>query len=89
MDNYGRQAKAYLPRLKVTGMTEPVVQIIDEKNGEIVYTLRIKRSNFQPKVFRPGEYTIKVGEPGSKQEKIFRHVPAKSHENAGELKAVF
>jgi hypothetical protein len=39
-----------------------VVQVIDESNGEVVYTLRIQGDSFRPKVFRSGAYTIKVGE---------------------------
>ncbi|MCK5000964.1 MAG: alkaline phosphatase D family protein [Anaerohalosphaera sp.] len=60
-DNYARKAVAWLPTLKFKGVENPVVQIIDESNGEIVYTLRIKGNTFKPKVFREGKYTIKVG----------------------------
>ncbi len=65
-DNYGRKAFGYLPTIKVAGMSEPVVQVIDEDNDEIVYTLRIKGSSYQPKVFKTGTYTVKIGEPGGK-----------------------
>lgn len=60
-DNYARTAVAHLPKLEVTGMTNPVVQVIDDANGEVVYTLRIKGTSFRPKVFRNGPHTIKVG----------------------------
>lgn len=60
-DNYGRKAVAYLPTLKFKGTVNPVVQIIDEASGEIVYTLRIKGNTFKPKVFKKGLYTIKTG----------------------------
>jgi len=73
-DNYGRKAVAYLPTIKVSGMTDPVVQVIDEANGEIVYTLRIKGSSFRPKVFKNGTYTVKVGEPDTRKMEILRHV---------------
>ena len=62
IDNYGRRPVAYLPGLNVTGQTDPVVQIIDEADGEIVYTLRIRGTSFRPKVFAEGVYTIIVGE---------------------------
>ena len=39
-----------------------VVQVINEKTGEIVYTLRIKGTKFRPKVFTEDSYTINVGE---------------------------
>jgi phosphodiesterase/alkaline phosphatase D-like protein len=66
LDNYGRKAAAYLPTLKVVGMEHPVVQVIDEADGQIVYTLRINGSEFRPKVFRRGTYTIKVGDQADK-----------------------
>ena len=71
-DNYGRKALAYLPTLKFKGLENPVVQIIDEANGEIVYTLRIKGNTFKPKVFKKGSYTIKTGK--DKLEKILTNV---------------
>jgi len=71
-DNYGRKAAAYLPEIQVTGMKDPVVQVIDEDN-EIVYTLRIKGTNFRPKVFdKNGTYTVKVGDQDSGNMKTFK-----------------
>lgn len=61
-DNYGRAAAAWLPTLNISGQEDPVVQVIDESNGEILYTLRTKGNSFRPKVFKEGVYTIKVGE---------------------------
>jgi len=61
-DNYGRAAKGFLPELEIRGLTDPIVQVIDEASGEVVYTLRIKGTRFRPKVFREGMYTIKVGD---------------------------
>ncbi len=72
LDNYGRKAVAYLPTLKITGRSDPVVQVIDEAGDEIVHTLRIKGTSYRPKVFRRGTYTIKVGERGAV--KTFRGV---------------
>jgi alkaline phosphatase D len=59
-DNYGRKPVAYLPTLKIAGDANPVVQIIDESDESIVYTLRINGNSFRPKVFKEGKYTIKV-----------------------------
>ena len=61
-DNYSRKAAAWLPELKITGQADPVVSIINEKSGEVVYTLRIKGTSYRPKVFSKGAYTIRVGE---------------------------
>jgi hypothetical protein len=73
-DNYGRKAVAYLPTIKVSGMKDPVVQVIDEANGEIVYTIRIKGNSFRPKVFKAGAYTVKVGEQDTVKMKILKNV---------------
>jgi len=72
LDNYRRKAVAGLPTVTVSGQTDPVVQIVDEADGEIVYTLRIKGDRFRPKVFRKGTYTIKVGE--GEQQQTFKGV---------------
>jgi len=60
-DNYARPPVAWLPELKVVGLTDPVVQVIDESTGELVYALRIKGTSFRPKVFTEGPHTILVG----------------------------
>jgi hypothetical protein len=59
-DNYGRKAVAYLPELKVTGAENPILQVIAEPSGEIVYTLRLNGDTHRPKVFAEGTYTIRL-----------------------------
>ncbi|MGD2164269.1 MAG: metallophosphoesterase family protein [Anaerolineae bacterium] len=72
--NYGREAVAYLPRLEIEVQGDPVIQVIDEESGEIVYTLRVDGTSYRPKVFREGTYTVKVGEGAAEQ--VFEHVEA-------------
>ncbi len=74
LDNYARRAHAWLPTVRVAGMSDPVVQVIDESDGKIVYTLRIKGTSFRPKVFKDGSYTVRVGEPSAKKVKTFKGV---------------
>ncbi len=62
-DNYGRAARAWLPNIAVEGLDDPVIEVVDERIGEMVYTLRIKGRTFQPKVFAEGTYSIRVGDP--------------------------
>ncbi len=82
-DNYARRAAAWLPTLDVSGVTNPVVQIVREETGEVVYTLRIRGTTFRPRVFAEGAYTIHVGEPGTEREKAVRGVRAgPAHETA-------
>ena len=61
-DNYGRKAVAYLPTIEVSGLeVPPVVQIIEESTGEMVYTIRAEGNTYTPKVYANGKYAIKVG----------------------------
>jgi len=66
MDQYGRRPVGYLPEIRVTGMDEPVFEVIDEQSGERVYTLRANGAAFRPHVFhRTTTYTVRVsGQPG-------------------------
>jgi hypothetical protein len=66
-DNYPRRAEAWLPTLKVTGATDPVVEVVDEVTGRLVYALRIQGNTFQPKVFKTGTYTLVVRDDASRR----------------------
>ena len=76
LDNYARPAQAWLPTLDIQGAANPVVQIVREDTGEIVYTLRIRGQSFQPKVFAAGSYTIRISEPDSDRATDLRGVEA-------------
>ncbi len=70
-----------VPTIEVSGMTDPVVQIIDEANGEITYTLRISGTSFRPKIFKTSKYTIKVGQQGTRKMKTLTGIePVKAGE---------
>ncbi len=76
--NYGRQAKAYLPTLDVAGMDNPVVQVIDESNGELVYALRVAGNRFRPHVFAEGKYMVRVLDPENNKSREFPGLSAKA-----------
>jgi alkaline phosphatase D len=77
LNNYGRTPTGYLPTVVVTGLTNPVVQVIDEGTKEVVYTLRVKGDRFRPMVFGPGRYTVRIHEPETGREQIlFGLMPA-------------
>ncbi len=78
LDNYSRKAAANLPRLEVKGIDKPVVQVVAEDGGEIVYTLRIPASGFEPKVFAPGKYTLRITDPEAGKFKEITGVEAKA-----------
>ena len=60
-DNDGRSVAGLLPELIFTGATNPVVQVIAEATGEVLYTVRVPGSRFQPRVYAPGSYAVRVG----------------------------
>jgi hypothetical protein len=84
-DNYGRKPVAYLPTIEVEGMTNPIVQVIDESNGEIAYTLRINGTSYTPKVFKIEKYTVKIGQQGTDRMKILTGIELLA---AGESKTI-
>jgi hypothetical protein len=89
-ENYGRQPVAYLPQVQVTGTTNPVVQVIDDASGEIVYTLRIRGTSFRPKVFEADTtYTLKVGQPSAGEMKVIEGVKPLANDLQGVLKFPF
>ena len=88
-DNYSRAAAAYLPTLKVSGLEDPVVQVIDEANGQVVYTLRIKGTSFRPKVFKAGKYTVRIAEPDTGKTKTLKNVESLPPKKRGTLKVRF
>lgn len=74
-ENYGRKAVAHLPELQVTGMNNPVVQVINEKTKEIVYTLRIRGTTFRPKVFdKEVTYQVNVSDPDVGKTKVLKGI---------------
>jgi hypothetical protein len=60
-DNDGRKPVAWLPELVVTGAADPVVQVVEEKTGEVVSCVRVTGDRYQPAVFAEGLYTVRVG----------------------------
>jgi len=74
-DNYSRKAVAWLPTLEISGTAlPPVIKIINEATGELVYAIRAKGQSFRPKVFAKGLYRIEAGEPGTEQWKVLSNI---------------
>ena len=59
-ENDGRKPVAHLPKLKFD-VDNPVVQVIDESNGQILYTRRIQGHEFSAPIYSKGSFTIKAG----------------------------
>jgi len=60
-ENDGRVVFAKLPKLSLVNNPTPVLQVIEEKTGEILYTVRAPGPNFALPVYAPGKYTVKAG----------------------------
>ncbi len=60
-DNDGRKPVAWLPELSFGEIENPVVQVIEEKSGEVISCIRVVGKAYQPPVFAEGTYTVKVG----------------------------
>ena len=70
-DNYGGEV-GYLPMLEIFGLESPVLQLIDERTDEIIYTVRVPSPTFRPKIFdTEATYTIIIGEPGTPSMRTF------------------
>jgi len=68
-DNYGRKALAYLPTISVEGIQNPVIQVHDEKSGELIYSVRIKGNEYAPKIFKKSSYKITLKNTENNTEK--------------------
>lgn len=80
--NDGRKVTGYLPELLFTGVTNPVVQVVDQEAGEILYTIRVKGKRFQPRVYGRGPYAVKVGKDWPEME-ILMGINPQEKEAAG------
>ena len=59
--NDGRKIAGWLPELRFDKGVNPVVQVIEEATGEVLYTARARGNRFQPRVYSKGKYTVKIG----------------------------
>ncbi|HCK70695.1 MAG TPA: hypothetical protein DHW38_03855 [Planctomycetaceae bacterium] len=62
-DNFAKKAGGYLPPIQVKGTNNPVIQVRNHDSGEVIYTLRVLGSKFQPHVFKAGKYDVIISQP--------------------------
>lgn len=62
-DNYGRRIIAWLPEVVTEGLADPVIRVVSESTGDMIYNLRVNGNSYQPGVFFYGPYTIEAGDP--------------------------
>jgi alkaline phosphatase D len=63
LDNGWWEAKWELAPISTNGFSDPVVQVRDATNGEIVYTLRIRGTSFVLLLRDPGTYNVLAYDP--------------------------
>lgn len=89
-DNYGKKPVYWLPTLSINNLENPpVVQIINENTGEILYTVRAKTNMYNPKVFGYGLYTLRVGEPGTLNIREFKGLRTQTNAGSDTLEIAF
>ncbi len=59
--NDGRKVVGHLPKVQFQDLQNPVVQVINEATGEVLYTSRIPGSSFAAPVFSDDVFTLKAG----------------------------
>ncbi len=89
LDNYGKDALAWLPEIVCTGMDMPVIRVYRERTEELVYAIRIRGNTFQPGVFAWGSYRIETGDPDTDNWQVFEGVNATSFRQRETLEADF
>ncbi|MEE2942532.1 MAG: hypothetical protein VX413_03955 [Verrucomicrobiota bacterium] len=82
--NDGRKVAGYLPELIFSGGKNSVVQVVEEKSGEVLYTVRARDGRFQPRVYSKGKHTVKIG-PQKPDAKTLAGLEPKSKSAAGKL----
>ena len=66
-----------LDTIQTPDFNNPVVQVQDEKSGEVVYTLRINGESFTPLVREPGVYTVIAYDPDGFYRKEWKGIEAR------------
>lgn len=73
----GLPSEYSLEPIPATGAEDPIVQVIDEASDEIVYTVRIKGSEFTPTTRRQGSYTVRVTDSATGETQEYKGMQAK------------
>ena len=61
----------------ISETAEPVVEVANQRTGDIVYAVRIKGKTFTPRVRRPGTYTVKVIDTASGKQQVYNNIKAR------------
>jgi hypothetical protein len=81
-DNLGQGANNVLPEITVNKANQ-LIQIENEKTGELANIYRMNGNKIQPRLFEKGTFTIKIGE--GENSKTMKGVTSQLHENKNTL----
>lgn len=60
--NDGRKIVGWLPPLVFPAGSRPVVQLVHDASGEVIYTYRLDSNRFQPHVYSLEKHSLRVGQ---------------------------
>ena len=63
--NDGRKIKGWLPKLSFS-KPNPVVQVLNDKTKEVLYTVRVQGRNFHPKTYSMDPHSVRLGKDSPK-----------------------
>ena len=81
-NNDGRKPSGFLPEMVVKGVERPVVQVIEDATGEILYTVRMNSNRFRAPVYSDGNFTVKMGREKPDLSEISGLKPVQAGSNA-------
>ena len=84
-ENDGRMVKGWLPKLSFS-KPNPVVQVINDKTKEVLYTVRVQGKSFQPKVYSMDPHSVRVGKDTPKNPLLANARPKKEPKKAKVLR---
>ncbi|MCA8995896.1 MAG: metallophosphoesterase [Planctomycetaceae bacterium] len=61
-DNDGREPVGFLPEIHVKSIDSPVVQVMNEESGEVLYTVRFQTNRLKLPVYSQGKHTVRIGQ---------------------------
>ncbi|MDH5382083.1 MAG: twin-arginine translocation pathway signal protein, partial [Cyclobacteriaceae bacterium] len=76
-ENYGRKYTGFLPEITVKGISEPIFDVFNEKNEELIYSFPSPEPIFKPGVFENGLYSIHIRDANSSKTEIIKNLTTK------------
>jgi hypothetical protein len=78
LDNYARKPFGHLPALNIVGIPQPLIEVIEESSGELLYALRVPKPEFRPHVFAEGKYSVRISDPETGKSAALRDLEPRS-----------